>query len=85
MSCCMRVGHWNSYFNEMMYLSTNTKFPLQLVLREILVNMGTAGMTLDVTKQLEMQGNEISAAVFKYYCWFCAGYAALSFRSRNIL
>ena len=49
------VGHWNSYFNEMMYLSTNTKFPLQLVLREILVNMGTAGMTLDVTKQLEMQ------------------------------
>ena len=39
----------------MMYLSTNTKFPLQLVLREILVNMGTAGMTLDVTKQLEMQ------------------------------
>ena len=38
-----------------MYLSTNTKFPLQLVLREILVNMGTAGMTLDVTKQLEMQ------------------------------
>ena len=49
------VSHWNSYFNEMMYLSTNTKFPLQLVLREILVNMGTAGMTLDVTKQLEMQ------------------------------
>jgi len=49
------VGHWNSYFNEMMYLSTNTKFPLQLVLREILVNMDTAGMSLDVTKQLEMQ------------------------------
>ena len=39
----------------MKYLSTNTKFTLQLVLREILVNMGTAGMTLDVTKQLEMQ------------------------------
>lgn len=49
------VGHWNSYFNEMMYLSTNTKFPLQLVLREILVNMDTAGMSMDVTKQLEVQ------------------------------
>lgn len=49
------VGHWNSYFNEMMYLNTNTKFPLQLVLREILVNMDMAGMSMDVTKQLEMQ------------------------------
>ena len=38
-----------------MCIRDSTKFPLQLVLREILVNMGTAGMTLDVTKQLEMQ------------------------------
>ena len=49
------VGHWNSYFNEMIYLNTNSKFPLQLVLREILVNMSTGGMTMDVTKQLERQ------------------------------
>lgn len=47
------VGHWNSYFNAMLYLDTNSKFPLQLVLREILVNMNTAGMTLDVKEQLE--------------------------------
>jgi putative aldouronate transport system permease protein len=31
------VGHWNSYFNAMIYLSTREKFPLQIVLREILV------------------------------------------------
>ena len=49
------VGHWNSYFNEMMYLNTTTKFPLQLVMREILMNMNTAGMSMDVTKQLEIQ------------------------------
>lgn len=49
------VGHWNSYFNAMLYLNTNTKFPLQLILREILVNMNTAGMTLDVAEQLERQ------------------------------
>lgn len=49
------ISHWNSYFNAMMYLNTNTKFPLQLVLREILVNMNTAGMTLDVKEQLEKQ------------------------------
>ena len=49
------VGHWNSYFNALLYLNTSTKFPLQLVLREILVNMNTAGMTLDVKEQLERQ------------------------------
>ena len=48
------VGHWNSYFNEMIYLSTNTKFPLQLILRDILLNDQSAG-TMDVTEQLERQ------------------------------
>lgn len=31
------VGHWNAYFNAMMYLSTESKYPLQLVLRRILL------------------------------------------------
>lgn len=48
------VGHWNSFFNEMIYLSTNTKFPLQLILRDILLNDQSAG-TMDVTEQLERQ------------------------------
>ncbi|GHU75502.1 sugar ABC transporter permease [Clostridia bacterium] len=31
------VGHWNSWFNAMIYLRTRTKFPLQTILREILI------------------------------------------------
>ena len=31
------VGHWNSYFNAFLYLSRQDLFPLQLFLREILV------------------------------------------------
>lgn len=31
------VAHWNSYFNAFIYLSDRSKFPLQIVLREILV------------------------------------------------
>lgn len=31
------VGHWNSYFNALLYMQTEDKFPLQLVLRSILV------------------------------------------------
>jgi putative aldouronate transport system permease protein len=32
------VGHWNSYFNALIYLRTNEKYPLQLVMRNILIN-----------------------------------------------
>ncbi|MEK3911818.1 carbohydrate ABC transporter permease [Paenibacillus sp. FSL H7-0331] len=46
------VGHWNAYFNAMIYLKDRELFPLQLILREILIlnqsdNMGLdgAGMT----------------------------------------
>ena len=31
------VGHWNSWFNEMIYLSDRSKYPIQLFLREILI------------------------------------------------
>lgn len=30
------VAHWNSYFTPMIYLSDRSKYPLQLILREIL-------------------------------------------------
>ena len=31
------VGHWNSYFNALIYLNDRNKYPLQLILREVLV------------------------------------------------
>ncbi|WP_407267945.1 carbohydrate ABC transporter permease [Radiobacillus sp. PE A8.2] len=31
------VGHWNQYFNALIYLSDRDLYPLQLILREILV------------------------------------------------
>lgn len=31
------VGHWNSYFGALIYLNDQAKYPLQLVLREILI------------------------------------------------
>ena len=31
------VGHWNSYFNALLYLKDRDKYPLSLVLREILL------------------------------------------------
>jgi putative aldouronate transport system permease protein len=39
------VGHWNAYFNALLYLSDEKKYPLQLVLREILLKSNTDAMT----------------------------------------
>ncbi len=42
------VGHWNSYFNAMMFLDDFNLFPLQLFAREILINNAfTADELLD--------------------------------------
>lgn len=49
------VGHWNSFFNALIYLNDNKLYPLQLVLRDILIQDDTAGVSMDVTKQLEQQ------------------------------
>ena len=43
------VGHWNSYFNALIYLYDKNLWPLQLVLRDILVqNQVDPGMAADI-------------------------------------
>lgn len=42
------VAHWNSWFNASIYLRSSDKFPLQLVLRNILIEGETNDMLSDV-------------------------------------
>jgi putative aldouronate transport system permease protein len=52
------VGHWNAYFNALVYLTDRDLFPLQLVLRQILVlNQVTdlLTMTADELENLDKQ------------------------------
>lgn len=42
------VSHWNSWFSAMLYLSDRELFPLQLILREILIQNDTSIMTMNV-------------------------------------
>lgn len=39
------VGHWNAFFSALIYLRDRTLYPLQLVLREILIANQTGDMT----------------------------------------
>lgn len=56
------VGLWNQYFNALIYLSDRDKFPLQLILRELLVvnqmqlNDPTAGGTDSLVNQVQVAG-----------------------------
>ncbi len=38
------VAHRNAWFNAMLYLTTREKYPIQLILREILINNDTTSM-----------------------------------------
>ena len=38
------VGHWNSWFSASIYLTDRGKYPLQLVLREILIQNSSTGL-----------------------------------------
>ncbi|MDR1061845.1 MAG: carbohydrate ABC transporter permease [Clostridiales bacterium] len=42
------VGHWNSWFNAMIYLRDRALYPLQLILREVLLASQTDDMLIDM-------------------------------------
>ncbi|MDF2935244.1 MAG: sugar transporter permease [Paenibacillaceae bacterium] len=43
------VAHWNAWFGAMIYLRDRSLFPLQLILREILIQNSTMGMASDAS------------------------------------
>ena len=65
------VGHWNAYFDAIIYLTDRSKFPLQLVLREILIQnqteklmqSGTAGVDIESIVRQQMVAESIKYAV----------------------
>lgn len=47
------VGHWNAWFGAMLYIRTRTLYPLQLIMREVLISndvsqMYNAGVDVDM-------------------------------------
>ena len=51
------VGQWNKYFDALLYLQDQALYPLQIVLRNILIiNKNTPSMTMDVNAAIRAQG-----------------------------
>lgn len=61
------IGQWNSYFNAMIFLQDESKYPLQLVLKEILIasesTMGGSGETILEQYRLANQLKYVSVIV----------------------
>ncbi|WMT39469.1 carbohydrate ABC transporter permease [Paenibacillus sp. D2_2] len=63
------VGHWNNYFSAMIYLNDAGKYPLQLVLRQILVLQemsAQGGGAIDTSTAAAMNSKAEIAALVKY-------------------
>lgn len=61
------IGHWNGYFNAMIFLTDRDRFPLQLILREILIvqQMNDSMMLGGATAEAQAQQAKI-AEIVKY-------------------
>lgn len=63
------VGNWNSYFSALIYLNDSAKYPLQLVLRQILVLQEMAaqgGGAIDAASAAALNSKAEIAALVKY-------------------
>ena len=64
------VGHWNSYFSALIYISDKNLYPLQMVLRAILVqsqqlqNIDPNSVTPD--EMVEMMRKQMLSTTMKY-------------------
>lgn len=66
------VGHWNSYFNAMIYLDDRKKYPLQMFLREILLDskvMNQVNDNVEMTQeQIRIMQEAAKSANLVKYC-----------------
>lgn len=63
------VGHWNSFFNALIYLSDRSMYPLQMILREILILQDMSSNTFsNVTSEMAnmLYSKQQLAQVIKY-------------------
>ena len=60
------VAHWNQYFNALIYISKEALRPLQMVLREILIQNSATMQVFDESMMEELLRRERYAELIKY-------------------
>ena len=57
------VDHWNSWFNAMIYLNTNSKYPLQLMVRNLVIEQNYGQYYSGVGREIE---DSVAATTIQY-------------------
>jgi putative aldouronate transport system permease protein len=57
------VAHWNSWFTAMLYLNDTNKYPLQMLLRKILIQFDQNTIMSDVMQGRDVVGQSIRYAI----------------------
>lgn len=57
------VGHWNSYFSAMLYLNEKSKYPVQILLREIVVMGELSDQRAELSSMLDIVATNYKYAV----------------------
>jgi putative aldouronate transport system permease protein len=60
------VGHWNSWFDAMIYIRDRTKYPLQVILREVLVDESTTAPVTEMSKVVDPTALSVYRKLIKY-------------------
>jgi len=60
------VAHWNEFFNALMYISNKEYYPLQLVLREILLQSRMVEQVATEAALIDLQERQRYAELIKY-------------------
>lgn len=77
------VGHWNSYFNALLYVRDRSLHPLQLVIREILIlNEDIVG---EILAQGDISAEELMGAVNRQKTAYTMKYAVVFITSAPLL
>ena len=63
------IGNWNSWFNAMIYLRSPDKKPLQLILKELLVDVNSSNANVDVS--ILASGESGDAVLYKQLTKYC--------------
>ena len=60
------VGSWNSWFNGMLYLQNHAKYTLNLILRDILIQVNMSSGTMNIADLENMLAKQRIAELTKY-------------------
>ena len=60
------VGYWNSWFSALIYLDDRSKYPLQMILREILITGEMADLEVEISDEIASHERAAISEIIKY-------------------